>query len=126
MIHKSFRFITASALLALPLVALSIQSVLAETEAVTFTLTNNSTRVLEAFYASPPSTDDWEEDILGVDVLAPGESVKITINDGREDCKYDFKGRLGPSEDGTVGSGELIESAVEVCDGGTYGYSGGN
>ncbi|HEY9299187.1 MAG TPA: hypothetical protein VIQ31_23085 [Phormidium sp.] len=122
MIHKSFRSITASALLALPLVALSIQSVLAQTEAVTFTLTNGTERVLEAFYAAPPSSDDWEEDILGVDVLLPGESAEITIDDGREDCKYDFKGRLRGTEDGTVGEGELIQSAVEVCDGGTYTY----
>ena len=120
MIHKSFRSITAATLLALPIVALSIQSVLAE--AVTFTLTNRTSRDLIGFYASPPSTQDWEEDILGVDVLLPGESAEITIDDGLEDCKYDFKGRLGPSEDGTVGPGELIQSAVNVCDGGTYTY----
>ncbi|MBW4682354.1 MAG: hypothetical protein KME19_19880 [Microcoleus vaginatus WJT46-NPBG5] len=101
---------------------MSIQSVLAQTESVTFTLTNGTERVLTEFYASPPSTQDWEEDILGVDTLAPGASVEITIDDGREDCNYDFKGRLGPSEDGTVGEGELIQSAVNVCDGGTYTY----
>lgn len=122
MIHKSFRFITAATVLALPLVTLNVQSVLAETQAVTFTLTNRTSRTLEEFYAAPPSSNSWEEDILGVDVLLPGESATITIDDGREDCKYDFKGVLGPSEDGTVGSGELIESAVEVCDGGTYEY----
>lgn len=87
---------------------------------VTFTLVNSTNRVLEAFYASPPSTDDWEEDILGRDVLAPGESVKITINDGRSDCLYDFKGVLGPGNG--KGRGELVESQVQVCDGGTYEY----
>jgi hypothetical protein len=67
----------------------------AQAEAVSFTLVNGTSRTLEEFYASPPSTDDWEADILGVDVLNPGESVEITINDGREDCQYDFKGRFG-------------------------------
>jgi len=95
----------------------------AQTDSVTFTLTNSTSRTLEEFYASPPSTSDWEDDILGVDVLAPGESTQITINDGREDCHYDFKGVLGPSDDGSVGRGELIQSAVSVCDGGTYEYS---
>lgn len=93
----------------------------ASAESVTFTLVNSTSRVLEEFYASPPSTDDWEEDILGVDVLAPGESTRITINDGREDCLYDFKGVLGPGDG--VGQGALVQSAVNVCDGGTYEYS---
>ncbi|MGL5061224.1 MAG: hypothetical protein ACRC62_14725, partial [Microcoleus sp.] len=66
--------------------------------------------------ASPPSVNDWEEDILGRDVLLSGESATITIQDGREDCLYDFKGVLGPSDDGSVGRGELIESGVNVCD----------
>lgn len=94
-----------------------------EYESVTFILKNNTSRDLLEFYASPPSTDDWEEDILGTDVLEPGESVEITIDDGREDCLYDFKGVLGPSDDGSVGEGALIQTSVEVCDGGTYEYS---
>jgi hypothetical protein len=88
---------------------------------VTFTLINSTSRVLEEFYASPPSTNDWEEDILGVDVLNPGESVEITIDDGRSDCLYDFKGVLGPGDG--VGRGALIQSSVEVCNGGSYEYS---
>ncbi|MBE9145266.1 hypothetical protein [Planktothrix mougeotii] len=94
----------------------------AQTQSVKFTLVNGTSRTLESFYASPPSTSDWEEDILGVDVLPPGESTEITINDGREDCNYDFKGVLGPSDDGSVGRGALIQSAVNVCDGGSYTY----
>lgn len=123
MFKQSFRNGIAALLLSLPIVSLTAYSALAQTESVTFTLTNKTSRTLEEFYASPPSKDDWEEDILGVDVLAPGESVEITIDDGREDCLYDFKGVLGPSEDGSVGRGELIQSAVSVCDDETYEYS---
>lgn len=93
----------------------------AQAESVSFTLVNRTSRALEEFYASPPSTDSWEEDILGVDVLNPGESVKITIDDSREDCQYDFKGVLGPGSG--VGRGALVQSNVNVCDGGTYEYT---
>ena len=101
--------------------ALGAQPAAAEYDSVTFTLINSTSRVLEEFYASPPSSSSWEEDILGVDVLNPGESIEITIDDGREDCLYDFKGVLGPGNG--VGRGALIQSSVSVCDGGTYEYS---
>lgn len=120
MFNRSFNRLFLATTLALPLVGFSIQSALAE--AVSFTLINRTSRVLEEFYASPPSVSSWEEDILGRDVLDPGESVTITIDDGREDCLYDFKGVLGPAPDGSVGRGALIQSAVEVCNGGTYEY----
>lgn len=121
MLGKSFHRGIVAATLSLPIISFSIQSALAES--VSFTLINKTSRNLEEFYAAPPHVDDWEEDILGRDVLPPGESIKITIKDGREDCLYDFKGVLGPSPDGSVGRGELIQSSVNVCDGGTYEYS---
>ena len=135
MFHKSFGKSVLAIALSLPIVAFTGYSTLAqmeddadgdsesETAPVTFTLVNNTSRTLLEFYASPPSTDDWEEDILGVDVLPPGESVDITIDDGRTDCNYDFKGVLAAAEDGSVGEGALIQSGVSVCDGGTYEYS---
>jgi hypothetical protein len=94
----------------------------AETESVSFTLVNRTSRNLQEFYASPPEVEDWEEDILGSEVLPPGESMTIVINDGREDCLYDFMGVLGPNAEGTVGEGALIQSGVSVCDGDTYEY----
>ncbi|HLO49815.1 MAG TPA: hypothetical protein VK211_15470 [Kamptonema sp.] len=121
MVVKSFQRVIVAAALSLPIISFSIQSALAES--VSFTLINKTSRNLEEFYAAPPHVDNWEEDILGRDVLPPGESITITIKDGREDCLYDFKGVLGPSADGSVGRGELIQSSVNVCDGGTYEYS---
>lgn len=94
---------------------------MAQAEPVSFTLVNTTSRALEEFYASPPSTESWEEDILGGGILLPGEAVTVTIDDGREDCLYDFKGVLGPGEN--VGRGALIQSEVSVCEGGTYEYS---
>lgn len=121
MFHRLSRTIATATLLALPLLTLSANVGLTETEAVSFKLVNNTSRTLQEFYASPPSTSEWEQDILGVDVLQPGESTTITINDGRADCLYDFKGVLAAGAG--VGSGELIQSSVSVCDGGVYEYS---
>lgn len=85
-------------------------------EPVTFVLTNGTDEVIMEFYAAPPDVEDWEEDILGEDVLEPGDSVEITISDGREDCDYDF---LAVFED----ESELEHEAVSVCDGESYVYS---
>ena len=73
------------------------------------------------FYASVPEEESWEEDFLD-EPLGPGESIEVIIDDWREDCLYDFMGVLGPSPDGSVGEGALIQSGVEVCDGGEYEY----
>lgn len=123
MLKQSWKSVVGVTTTAFSIVSLSVLSAQAS-EPVTFTLVNSTNRTLEAFYASPPSSNNWEQDILGVDVLEPGQSTKITIDDGREDCLYDFKGVLGPGEG--VGRGELIQSQVRVCNGGIYQYSGKN
>lgn len=92
---------------------------LATAEPVTFTLVNGTDVTLMEFYASPPSTEEWEEDILGEEVLEPGERVQITIADGRDDCDYDF---LGVFEDEYGNEEELVHEEVAVCDGETYVY----
>jgi hypothetical protein len=49
---------------------------------------NNATGVdIYELYVSPASTDNWEEDVLGVDVLADGDSVEIGF-DRDEDAAY--------------------------------------
>jgi hypothetical protein len=45
-----------------------------------FTLHNNTGVVINALHISPHSTDAWEEDILGQDTLADGESLEITFS----------------------------------------------
>jgi hypothetical protein len=85
----------------------------AAAEDLTFTLTNDSSWVVAKFFASPADVNDWEEDILGVDVLGSGEATDITIADGRTQCNYDFKFVL---EDGT----EHTAAAVNICELGSY------
>jgi len=91
-----------------------------------FTLKNGTNSPITEFYVSPPSEDTWEHNLVpdGSEVK-PGTQAKVTIDDGRPDCKYDIKAVFGPAADGSSGSGSLVESNVEICDGTTYTYTGG-
>jgi len=74
---------------ALAIVALSGQAALADPR--DFTLENDSLSYVTHVYVSPSSSDSWGNDVLGLDVLPPGESVDITFdaNIGRT-CIYDL------------------------------------
>lgn len=71
-------------------------------------IVNKTKTPLYGFYASRTSTNDWEEDILGDDVIMPGASLTINIDDGSGACKFDFKGEF---EDGD----EVVKTNVDVC-----------
>ncbi|MDX2336631.1 hypothetical protein [Brevundimonas vesicularis] len=76
----------------------------------------NDTRVtMTQFYASSVDADDWEEDILGNDVLRPGRSVRINIDDGTGECYFDFKAVFA---DGDV----LVRERINVCSISEYRY----
>lgn len=77
---------------------------------------NKTKTPIFAFYASRTSTNDWEEDILGDDVIMPGESMIIDIDDGTGACKFDFKGEF---EDGD----EVVKSNVDVCRVGEFSFT---
>lgn len=84
----TFRFRMAAAA-AMALCLASAAS--AQAEDLAFTLKNGTNSVLTEFYTSPTGVEEWEEDVLGKDVLNPGESAQISIADGRSVCKYDMK-----------------------------------
>lgn len=56
-----------------------------------FEFENNSSFSIVELYASPSNVEQWEEDILGEDILEAGESARVTIRDGRRTCEYDLK-----------------------------------
>lgn len=56
-----------------------------------FTIENKTSEVVTHFYTSPSNVNDWEDDVLGDDVIGAGESMQITIADGRRTCEYDLK-----------------------------------
>lgn len=76
---------------------------------------NNTKFAIVEFYASNVGTNDWQEDILGSDVLRPGRAVTINIDDGTGYCKYDLKAVF---EDGD----EVVKNGVNVCEIGTFTY----
>ncbi len=71
-------------------VALLVWAGLAWAGTQDFTLVNNTGVVINAVYCSPSSENNWQEDVLGVDTLAAGESVTIKFS-GFEQCKWDLR-----------------------------------
>ncbi|MEZ5750783.1 MAG: hypothetical protein R3D60_02070 [Paracoccaceae bacterium] len=81
---------------------------------VSFTLNNATTVDLMEFYASPSSVDDWEEDILGENILAAGASVEVVIADDRG-CEYDIKA--------VFADGDEVVDQIDICTAGEYTIS---
>ena len=65
---------------------------------------------------SNAGANTWEEDILGVDVLASGSSVSINFDDGTGSCNFDFKA-VFPDGD------EVVQPDVDVCTIGTFTFN---
>jgi hypothetical protein len=81
---------------------------LAMAEDLKFSLINNSARAIKNFYTSPTTTTDWQEDVLGEDTIAPGQTDAITIADGSTQCVYDMRFVM---DDGA----EAIEKGIDLC-----------
>ena len=56
-----------------------------------FTLNNGSDVTITHVYVSTVDTKSWEEDVLGVDILPPGDSVDIVFSNFADSCAYDIK-----------------------------------
>jgi hypothetical protein len=72
-------------------------------------ITNLTNVALLEVYASNVGTKDWQEDVLGEDVIHPGQKFRFNIDDGTGYCKYDFKLVF---EDGD----ELFREGYNVCE----------
>lgn len=99
------------------LVALACASAFASAHAedLVFTLTNDTSGVMMYFNASPTATDEWEEDILGSEVLGSGESVEVIIADGMDVCEYDMRFEF----DDESGLGTVTDTQ-DLCAMGSY------
>lgn len=104
----NFKYLFAAA------AALSI-STAAHADKLVFKFINKSDFVVTELYASPNNVSDWEEDILGRDVLGSGESVNVTIADGRRACKYDL--RI------VFDDGDVLEDTTDLCETASYTVS---
>jgi hypothetical protein len=56
-----------------------------------FTLVNRTGYELKALFVSPSKADDWQDDILGQDVLEDGKAVNVHFNPKAQTCKWDLK-----------------------------------
>ena len=56
-----------------------------------FNLVNKTGYQLKAVYVSPSASSDWEDDVLGKDVLDDGESVEIKFHRANTTCNWDLK-----------------------------------
>jgi hypothetical protein len=74
-------FVPAAAVLATMATA-----ALAQTEGLRFQ--NNSSYTILRIYASPVTNNSWENDILGANVLRPGQYLDVTFRNVYE-CNYD-------------------------------------
>jgi len=56
-----------------------------------FAVINATGYTISELYVSPVKSNDWEEDILGRDVLTDGERTDITFSRSEDICKWDLK-----------------------------------
>lgn len=73
-----------------------------------FVLANRTGLTIDELYVSASDTDDWEEDVLGRDVLPNGESVTIRFAPDARQCSYDLK---VVDEDGD----DLVWTDIDLC-----------
>ena len=81
-------------------------------EDLVFELLNKSSVNLQELYVSPSETDTWGEDILGVEILAAGETGTVTITDGLETCAYDLRF--------VTDTGVEVTSSQDLCELSTF------
>lgn len=80
------------------------------------TIVNETGYTIVKFYGSNTGSDNWEEDILGQDVLPSGSSVVINFDDASGYCKFDFRAVF---DDGD----ELVKQGVNICEISTFTYN---
>ena len=114
---RSFAHGVLGVMLALTMVVLSTAPAV-HADPRDFTLINGSAdRTITHVFVSPSTSADWGDDILGRDVLGPGESVDISFQRFTPgSCMYDIK---VVTADG--GEGEL--GGVDLCSTNTVTFS---
>ncbi|MGE3272106.1 MAG: hypothetical protein AB7P40_25355 [Chloroflexota bacterium] len=107
--RRAFFSRIAGAMLALSLVIASVSTAFADPR--DFILINGTGTVISEVYVAPSNLDDWGEDVMGVDVLGPGENVKITFARFTEgDCYYDIKVITAEGAEGELNQVNLCET----------------
>jgi hypothetical protein len=72
---------------------------------------NNSGQTLMYLYASDTNNSEWEQDLLGQNVLQPGQYLDLTIHNV-SNCLYDVLFQFD--------NGQELQDVVDICSVGTY------
>lgn len=75
-------------------------------ETVTLTVFNESSEAICFVYISPSESDDWGDDVLGDDVIEPGESYTFEVIVGTYDLMAE----------GCDGNAIAVESEVDLSE----------
>ena len=78
------RIAALAAALALPL----LSALAAEAQTYNVRFQNNSGQVVYRIYSSPTNNNSWEQDLLGSNVLRPGQYLDVIIHNV-SNCSYD-------------------------------------
>jgi hypothetical protein len=82
--------------------------IVAQQSKLDFTLLNRTGVAVHELYVAPDESDDWEEDVLGRDILKHNESVDITFSRTEKSCDWDLKIK---DEDGD----EIEWDSLDLC-----------
>ena len=72
------------------------------------TVENLSSQSIYYLYASPQTSSDWEEDLLGSGTIPSGSNKVANIDNGTNECIYDLKVKMADGK-------EYIQWKVNVC-----------
>ncbi len=72
------------------------------------TVQNLSNQAIYYLYASPQSSGDWEEDLLGSGTIPAGQSKVANIDNGTNECIYDLKVKMADGR-------EYIQWKINIC-----------
>jgi hypothetical protein len=76
-------------------------------------IVNETGRVIYSFYSTNKGVSHWGRDLLGQNVIQPGQGTRINLDDRTGYCVFDFRAVLD--------NGRVIERyRVDVCTVGTW------
>lgn len=91
--------------------------------ALSVDVTNSTGKDIYYLYASPDSSSDWEEDVLGDDVLLAGGTITINLR-GYEECVWDFMAKFLDDSAATLHDVNICDYNVEFYAEGSSADSG--
>ena len=104
---KKFAFMTLS-LLAVAAALPSAASAASDGKNRRIVVQNVSSQAIFYLYASPITSSNWEEDLLGNSTISAGEERTANIDNGTNQCQFDLKVKMANDR-------EVIRRNVNIC-----------